>query len=124
MSNMSPEELRLKEAIEDLLDLRPARVIPLFTEVLRDRDVRVLLAAVGLGDFPQVAATLDMDDVTEEVTKQVIVRVLDRVGMSKDAATLMAGTAGTVVARWIAQQRRMRQARATQGGGQPQGGRR
>lgn len=108
---MSPEELRLKEAIEDLLDLRPARVIPLFTEVLRDRDVRVLLAAVGLGDFPQVAATLDIDDVTEEVAKQVIVRVLDRVGMPRDAATLMAGTAGTVVARWVAQQRRMRAAR-------------
>jgi len=101
-------ESRFREALLELLDTRPSRVIPAFTEVLASRDVRVLLAAVGIGDFPQVAATLNLDDVTEEIAKQVILRVLDRVGMPKDAAALMGATAATVVSRWVAKQRMTR----------------
>lgn len=110
-------EQRLREAIEDLLDTRPSRVIPAFAEALEVRGVRVLMAAVGIGDLPQVAATLGVDDVTEEVTKQVVVKVLERVGLGRDAAVLMASTAATVVSRWIARQRLQRAQEREAGGG-------
>jgi len=116
---MDATEQRFQDAVEDLLDYRPTQVLPLLASALERRGARILCAAVGIGDYPQVVASITIDDVTEEVAKQVIVRVLDRVGMQKEAAAMMAATAATVVGRWVANQR-MR--RAAEAGKAPTGG--
>jgi len=105
METRNPTEQRFVEALNDLLAYAPSRVPALFAEVLRERDARVLLAVVGLGDFPMVETTVTLDDITSQTVTQVMTRLLPRVGIPREAVPMTAATVGTVAARWIAQRR-------------------
>ncbi len=111
----TPTELALREAVANLIAENPGRVMPVVADVLKQYGMRSLAVALGVADRPQVTITLTMDDVTRETVTQVARPVLLRVGFPEDVAPIMAGAAGSAVARAMAAQRvRQQQQRAAE----------
>ena len=108
--NLTPAETQFVESLHDLLDedAGAVRAPKLFTRVLLQRGIRVLMAAIGAGPI-QVLTTITVDDVTEEAASKVVERVLSRAGMQPDVVTFYARTAGKLAAQWVMKQRAARQ---------------
>jgi hypothetical protein len=110
-------EAELTRAVMALADLAPSRVLPALARALEGLGCRVLFAAVGLTENPQVTVTVTVDDVTSEVVKQVAVPILLRAGIGPEAVPMFANMAGGAVSRWLRFQREAQARRAAQQGG-------
>lgn len=109
---LTPSEERFTNALHDLLDEADgaARAARLFTRVLLDRGLRVMMAVVG-GGRPNVLTTITIDDVTEEVVKGVVERVLSRAGIPPQALQMYSVPAAQMAAQWAAKKRQELQQR-------------
>lgn len=105
----TPTELALREAVTNMIAENPGRVLPAVAAVLEQHGVRCLAVAIGVAEKPQVVITATIDDVTRETVTQVTRPVLIRVGFPEDVVPIMAGAAGSAVARAITAQRVKRQ---------------
>ncbi len=101
----TPTEQAILDAISDGVRENRTRVVYTITQALEAEGIRSLLAVVGTGDYPQVSVTLSIDDVTQEIVKQVVAALLGRAGLPSDMVAMFSGVAGPAVARWLAAQR-------------------
>jgi hypothetical protein len=107
--NLTANETSFVAALHDLLDddTGAVRAPKLFTRVLLERGMRVMMAAIGAGPV-QVLTTITVDDITEEVVERVVSRVLSRAGMKPEMRDFYARMAATAAVRYAVRQRAAR----------------
>jgi len=103
------EDLRNQIAL--CMEIAPTKVIDVFAEVLQERDVRVLMAAVGkpIGAYPQVQTTVSLDDVSATTVAQVVTPILMRLGLPDHVVPMAAGAAAAFVSRYLDSIRKSKQ---------------
>lgn len=105
--HLDPTSQRLLEAVDDMMATRPAALVPFLARVLERHGVRVVVAALGIGDVPQVAVTVTFDDLSSTVVTQVVQRVLTKAGVPASTVGMVAPVAGDAASRWIAKQKKV-----------------
>ena len=95
------EDLRNQIAL--CMEIAPTKVVDVFAQVLEERGVRVLMAAVGepIGSYPQVQSTVLLDDVSATTIAQIVTPILMRLGLPPHVVPMAAGAAAAFVVRYI-----------------------